>query len=288
MPVLTAAGRATNPENRWWLRVDYMNPIQVRQTLTTEFGYCSPKRSCFSKRLPVWVASPVYYARLMALIYASSKVALKGKYSRERWAFDSHRILCFVESVGARVQISGLRAVAAHSGPLVFIANHMSMLDTFLLPGIILPFHRATFVVKESLLRYPVFGPIMRAVRPIVVQRKNPRKDLKVVLDEGGRLLQMGCSLIIFPQSTRSATFDAGAFNTLGVKLAKTTGSFVVPVALKTDFQANGRMIKEMGCVNPKKDVHIAFGRPMPVKGNGQAAHQMIIDFIEGHLRRWA
>lgn len=264
-----------------------MKPFQFLHTLTSEYGYQSPKPLASVRRLPAWAATGIYYSRLLTLIYGSSKVALKGKYSRERWAFDSHRIIDFVESVGTEIQISGLREMAGHSGPLVFIANHMSMLDTFMLPGIISPFHRVTFVIKESLLRYPVFGPIMRAVRPIALERANPRKDLKVVLDEGGHLLRLGCSLVIFPQSTRSVRFDAGAFNTLGVKLAKNTGSFVVPIALKTDFQANGRFIKEMGMVNPRKAVHIAFGRPMPVRGNGQMTHQMIIDFIKAHLQSW-
>jgi len=161
------------------------------------------------------------------------------------------------------------------------------MLDTFLLPGLILPFHRVTFVVKESLLRYPVFGAVMRAVRPIALARKNPRKDLKVVLDEGQRLIRNGCSVVIFPQSTRSARFDAANFNSLGVKLAKQAGAFVVPLALKTDFQANGRFIKEMGRVDPGKTVHIKFGSPLPVTGNGQATQQAVIGFIEENLLQW-
>lgn len=107
------------------------------------------------------------------------------------------------------------------------------------------------------------------------------------MLNEGQRLIRNGCSLVIFPQSTRSARFDAANFNSLGVKLAKQAGTFVVPLALKTDFQANGRFIKEMGRVDPKKTVHIKFGRPLPVTGNGQQTHQKVIEFIEENLIRW-
>jgi 1-acyl-sn-glycerol-3-phosphate acyltransferase len=260
---------------------------ELQRILETEFGYASPPVPLLLKRLPAWAATGAYYVRLMTLIYNSGKAAMKGKYDRNRWAFDSLRIFGFVESVGGRHHVSGLRGMARHPGPLVFIANHMSMLDTFLLPGLILPFHRVTFVVKDSLLRYPVFGAIMRAVRPISLERANPRKDLKVVLDQGRRILESGCSLVIFPQSTRSSRFDASAFNSLGVKLAKKSGAWVVPVAMKTDFQANGRFIKEAGPVDPKKEVHVAFGQPMPVTASGQAIHRNIVSFIEEHLMRW-
>jgi 1-acyl-sn-glycerol-3-phosphate acyltransferase len=265
-----------------------MNTKAFLQTLKKEFEYHSPEsRRPLIKKLPGWAATVFYYTRLLSLIYNSSKVAQKGQYSLEKWATDSQNILGFVEEVGGRHHVSGMKEMIHHPGPVVFIANHMSMLDTFLLPGLIVPFHRATFVVKESLLRYPVFGAIMRAVRPIALERKNPRKDLKVVLEQGQQLIRNGCSLVVFPQSTRSTRFDATTFNSLGVKLAKQAGVFVVPLALKTDFQANGRFIKEMGRVDPKKTVHIKFGRPLPVTGNGQATQQAVIEFIEENLLRW-
>lgn len=259
-----------------------------QKILRTEFGYDSPPHRGISfKLLPAWAATAVYYARLMDLIYGSSKIAEKGHYDRDRWIFDSSRVFGFVEGVGGKIHVSGLRRIAEHPGPLVFISNHMSMLDTFLLPALILPFHRVTYVIKESLLRYPVFGAIMRAVRPIALTRKNPRQDLKVVLEEGQRLLRHGCSVIIFPQSTRSVRFDSGAFNSLGVKLAKKAGVFAVPTALKTDFQQNGHAIKEMGRIVPANHVHIKFGRPLPVTGNGSTVHRQTIQFIEENLAQW-
>jgi 1-acyl-sn-glycerol-3-phosphate acyltransferase len=265
-----------------------MNIKAFQQVLKAEFEYRSPEpRRLLTKKLPGWAATVFYYMRLLSLIYNSSRVAKRRRYSLEKWASDSQSILGFVEEVGGRHHVSGMKEMAKCPGPVVFIANHMSMLDTFLLPGLILPFHRVTFVVKDSLLRYPVFGAIMQAVRPIALERKHPRKDLKVVINEGQRMIRNGNSIVIFPQSTRSVRFDAANFNSLGVKLAKQAGTFVVPLALKTDFQANGRFIKEMGGVNPKKMVHIKFGRPLPVTGNGQKTHQAVINFIEENLLEW-
>jgi 1-acyl-sn-glycerol-3-phosphate acyltransferase len=264
-----------------------METAHLSDRLRTDFEYRSPLcRSFFGEKIPGW-ATALYYFRLLLLIANSARIAKRGGFTDEKWCRDAQLVMRFVEFVGGRLEVGGLEGFARQPGPFVFIANHMSMLDTFLLPGIILPFHGVTFVVKEALLRYPVFGAIMRAVKPISVERQNPRKDLKTVLEEGQRLLGQNRSIIIFPQATRAASFNAEAFNTLGVKLAGRAGAKVVPVALKTDFQENGRLIKEMGPVRLKKTVHIQFGPPMPVEGSGQAVHSRVVSFIRQNLSGW-
>ncbi len=264
-----------------------MNKAHLSGSLKAAFEYHSPvKRALLGKILPGW-STLIYYTRLILLIANSARIARKGGYTDEKWCRDAQLVTRFVESVGGRVQIGGIEGFARHSGPFVFISNHMSMLDTFLLPGMILPFHSVTFVVKEALLRYPVFGAIMRAVKPVAVERKNPRKDLKVVFDQGQRLLGANRSIIIFPQATRSVPFDTAAFNTLGVKLAQKAGVPVVPVALKTDFQQNGRLIKEMGPIKQDKTVYIQFGAPINVEEGGQETHRRVMAFIKQNLCDW-
>ena len=258
----------------------------LTEVLKRDYGYRSPDRRRFFHFLPGWPTLS-YYARLMTLIGSSSRIANRGEFTPEKWCRDAQLVVRFVESAGGRCFVGGLEEIATHPGPFVFISNHMSMLDTFLLPGMILPFHRLTFVIKESLLHYPVFGAIMRAVEPISVARKNPRDDLKTVLSEGKRFLEEGKSIIVFPQATRSVRFNPEDFNTLGIKLAKNAGVPVVPVALRTDFQKNGKLIREAGPVRKDKPVCIQFGSPIPVEGNGQETHQAVIRFIQDYLRVW-
>ena len=49
----------------------------------------------------------------------------------------------------------GLEIVQRLASPCVFIGNHMSILETFVLPCLIVPHRNVTFVVKESLITYP-------------------------------------------------------------------------------------------------------------------------------------
>jgi 1-acyl-sn-glycerol-3-phosphate acyltransferase len=156
-----------------------------------------------------------------------------------------------------------------------------------ILPSIIGPLRELTFVVKDSLVRHPLFGDVMKSRDPIVVGRTDPRKDLEAVMNGGFEKLNNGISIVIFPQSTRSVEFRPEEFNSLGVKLAKKAGVEVVPIALKTDFWGNGKLIKELGPLDRHKHIHIKFGEPMKISGNGKEENQRIIDFIKASLEEW-
>jgi len=186
------------------------------------------------------------------------------------------------------MSFENLSAFTELDTPCVFIGNHMSTLETFALPAIIQPHTPVTFVVKSSLLTYPFFGDLMASRKPIALERTNPREDLKKVLNEGTEKINEGKSIIVFPQSTRSATFDEKKFNTIGVKLAKKAGVPIVPIALKTDCWGHGKLSKEFGPIDTSKTVHFAFGAPIIPEGNGKEAHAQVCDFIKTNLDKWA
>jgi len=265
-----------------------MNRDQYWQILRSEFGYRSPEGSSFlAKYASNWLLAFIYYVKLIATLTRASFYARRGLLDDEKWAGSSHRILEIVESVGGKVHISGLEAVARNGGPLVFIANHMSLLETLMLASMVLPFSRVTFVIKEELRHYPVIGHIMKGLRLIAVSRQNPREDFRVVMRAGCDFLAGGGSIFIFPQATRSVEFDIQSFNTMGIKLAAKAGVPVVPVAIKTDFQGNGKFIKDMGPIDPQKTLYFKFGQPLSAEDNGRRAHQRVVEFIAENLKAW-
>ena len=137
-------------------------------------------------------------------------------------------------------------------------------------------------------MKYPVFGKILSVLDPIQVNRTNPREDLRVVLDKGVSLLEKGRSIIVFPQQTRTTGVDTKQFNSLGVKLAKRSGSLIVPVAVKTDLWSNGKIIKDLGWIDPQKNVCIELGESIDVQSNGKEAHEIVINFIQSRLAKWS
>ncbi len=239
--------------------------------------------TALGKMLP----SPVFYIHAFDVVFRASRKAKRGRYGDAEWCMSSLEILRALEGAGVDVEITGVDNFKDVKEPCVFIGNHMSTLETFVLPVVIEPFKHVTFVVKQSLVEYPVFRYVMRSRDPITVGRENARDDLRAVLEGGTGKLKSGTSLIIFPQTTRTMVFDPSQFNTIGIKLAKKAGAPVVPIALKTDAWGNGRWLKDYGKVDPKKKVHIEFGKPLTITGRGDEEHERIVEFITGRLKKW-
>jgi len=251
-------------------------------------AYYTPEKAGKSLWERIIHCNRLYFTAKFAWIVLKTRgEAIRGIYDTRAWADSSFYILRFIEKTGGRFRITGMENIAKDPSPVVFIGNHMSTLETMVLPSIIAPLREVTFVVKESLVKHPFFGHVMRSRDPIVVGRRDPRKDLEEVMTKGAELLSRGISIVIFPQSTRSIEFKPEDFNTLGVKLAKKAGVSVVPIALKTDFWGQGKIIRELGPLDHKKPVCFKFGEPVPVTGNGKIENQKIIDFIQSSLRDW-
>lgn len=229
----------------------------------------------------------VFDAGVINVINKARILANRGSYDDEAWIGSSQGIVKMIEGCGGKIHFRGLNNISSCHEPVVFISNHMSTLETFVFPCLMVPFMKVTFVVKDSLVNHSFFGSIMRSRDPIVVGRDNPREDFKIVMEKGKELLKQGTSVIVFPQSTRTLTFDPEKFNSLGIKLAKAAGVKVVPVAIKTDFWGNGKLIKDFGPVNRKSHIQMSFGEPFSIKGSGKEEHQFIVDFIQRNLKDW-
>lgn len=247
--------------------------------------YVTPARpvGCFSRAFP----SLAFYARVASIVFQSAARARAGRFGYEEWYAASLVVRAAFEKGGASVEVAGTGHIAGLKGPAVIIGNHMSTAETFLLASMLLPFRPATFVVKQSLVEYPVFKHIMRSRDPIVVGRTNPREDLKAVMEGGRERLARGISVVIFPQRTRKEVFEQEGFNTIGVKLAKRAGVPVLPLALKTNAWSNGKFLKDFGPFRPAEAVRFAFGPPMEVGANDREAHEAVFAFIAQHLREW-
>jgi 1-acyl-sn-glycerol-3-phosphate acyltransferase len=227
------------------------------------------------------------YLHFFMTMFRSRALALAGGYNTEAWAASSREIITNLERCKARLHIRGMEGVRAAHGPVVFVSNHMSTMETLALPGLIVPMKPVTFVVKEKLMHGFFWGPIMRARTPIAVSRTDPRADLEVVLREGVSRLAAGISVVIFPQGTRKDVFIRSELNSLGVKLAARAGVSVIPVAVKTDYWGSSGMFRGFGPVHRDREIHIEFGPTIPVTGRGKAEHEQCLDFIESHLRSW-
>lgn len=227
------------------------------------------------------------YIKFVIYVFKSRKLINTNDYNNERWAETSLDVMRAIESVGGKFFVKGMDNLRRSKGPLVIVANHMSALETFVLPCLITLIKPATFVVKAKLMKGLFFGKIMKSRDPIVVGRENPREDMQIVLTKGQEILKGGKSIILFPEGTRQSDFIPANFNSLGTKLARRSGVDILPVALKTDFWSNGKFLKGFGPLKRKRKIHISFGPAMTIGTNEKETQQKIVDFIESEYSKW-
>ncbi|OVE77326.1 hypothetical protein BVX99_02900 [bacterium F16] len=250
--------------------------------------YTTPP-SCPSllKRLFLWNLT-FFYLDLLRLLTRGAIMTLTGRYTRQRWFYLSLGFKGLVERQGAQIDVAGMNNFRQIDGPVVYVANHMSMLETIVLPGFLIKKSDLCIVMKEQLFKLPIFGTLLKGFRTVSVTRNNPVNDYKTIIRDGSKALSDGYSVLIFPQSTRTTQFSGSEFNTVGVKLARKAGVPVVPVALKTDFWQVGTLVKELGPLDRSKPVRFKFGHPIAIESrSGKPENQQIIEYISSTLADW-
>ena len=110
------------------------------------------------------------------------------------------------------VEVMG-HAVSDPRRPYVVVSNHQSLAD---IPVISCLPWEMKWVAKSELFRVPFVGWMMRLAGDIEVNRDDPKSRTKVLLNVR-RYLQKNCSVMFFPEGTRSRggnvlPFNQGAF----------------------------------------------------------------------------
>lgn len=225
-----------------------------------------------------------FYSQLIQQVLSSAFLAKKGVYSHEELRKNSQKIFQTLEKTGLKITLEGLEHVS-NTDPVVFSSNHNSGLETFLMPGLIAQ-KDISFIVKDSLMNYPAFGQILEATDAIPVTRNNPREDFKTIMEKGSEMIQKENSIMIFPQGKREPIFNPENMSSMGNKLAKKNNIPLIAVALKTDAQLPGKILKDFGKIKPQNDLHISFSPPISSKNSKDAALQ-INNFIESEINSW-
>jgi 1-acyl-sn-glycerol-3-phosphate acyltransferase len=111
----------------------------------------------------------------------------------------------------------------------IVMAKHQSAWETIAL-RCILPGNQA-WVLKQELMRIPVFGWALARARPIAIDRAAGRRAVKQLVDQGKTHLNDGRYVIIFPEGTRVAPGTRKRYGLGGALLAEKSGFPVLPIA---------------------------------------------------------
>ena len=160
---------------------------------------------------------------------------------------------------GVRIIVDN-RANLEPQQPYVFMANHASTIDIWAL-FLAIP-RRVRMIAKKQLARIPLFGWVMWAGRFIFIDRQNAAAARRSI-EEAGRRIRGGVSVLIFPEGTRTRDGQMGPFKKGGFHLAMDAGVPIVPVALR-----GTRALMPRGSLRVKSGkVFVTIGAPIPTSG---------------------
>ncbi len=167
------------------------------------------------------------------------------------------RIILWVS--GARLTVEGLENLEK-DGVYIFTANHKSAYDVLAMvvaiPG------TARFIAKKELFKVPVFAQGMKMSGMLPIDRANSAEARKT-LDQAIQTIKDGCSVIIFPEGTRSKTDEIRPFKKGGFVLAVKGHIPIVP----TVIEGSQHMFPEgQSTVRPGK-IRVRFLPPVDTGG---------------------
>lgn len=112
--------------------------------------------------------------------------------------------------------------------PCVVFVKHSSTWETLYVQQLFSP--QAT-LIKRELLNIPFFGWAFRMLRPIAIDRSDPRKSLRSLIKQGTEKLATNIWVVLFPEGTRAPVGAQQTFQAGGAALARSANSPVLVIA---------------------------------------------------------
>ncbi len=180
------------------------------------------------------------------------------------------RVLC-----GVSWEVKGLENLPDE--PSVVLMKHSSAFETI---AQALLFPRQTWMLKRELLFLPIFGWALAAMRCIGVDRARGGKAIRSVIRQGKSRIEEGLWVIVFPEGTRVAPGETGAYAPGGAMIASAARCPVVPVAHNAgDHWPRRSASKNRGAIR------IVIGPALDSVGNGaRAITEQAREWIEAEV----
>ena len=180
------------------------------------------------------------------------------------------------------VEVGGVEPSAlAH--PYVVVSNHQSLADIPVISK--LPWEMK-WVAKQELFDLPVMGWLMKLAGDISVDWKDPNSRSSVIR-RARRVLERGCSVMFFPEGTRSKDGRIKQFHDGAFRLAIRAGVPVLPLAVDGTMNA----IPKHGWKFSRADVRLDVLPPVPTDGLTEddvpALRDRVRQLIVDHVAAW-
>lgn len=170
-------------------------------------------------------------------------------------------------SAGQRLRVRG-SFPSLEQGPYIYVFNHTSLLDTFVMAAVLPEFFGA--VGKREQFDLPLWGWVIRRWGAVPIDRHRLREAIRS-LDEVERTVSDGRSLLIAPEGTRSPDGTLGVFRKGPFHVALNTGASVVPLYVQGAYRSKskGSWLFRPGVISVRVlEPVVVTGEPRPEVGH--------------------
>jgi len=143
------------------------------------------------------------------------------------WVRGALLLLRAIVGLGHRVRGAEHRV----AGPAIYAAKHQSAWDTLVFPLLL---DKPAYVLKQELIRVPLFGSYLKQCGMIPVDRQGGGAALKRMLKAARAAVAQGRSILIYPEGTRTPPGERRPYHPGVAALYGDLGVPVVPVALNS------------------------------------------------------
>ncbi len=177
-------------------------------------------------------AATMLVVGVLTLVFGSTVLIASALGVRDRKGGVYHRLpvwwcKALLWAAGVKVYVHG-REKVSDDASYIFTSNHVSLFD---IPSLVSVLPRIFFVAKSELFKIPVFGPGIRAVGTIPIERTNQKAAFGSYTVASDRIRD-GSSVAIFPEGTRGLDYSIRQFKKGPFVLAIQAGVPVVPVLI--------------------------------------------------------
>jgi 1-acyl-sn-glycerol-3-phosphate acyltransferase len=158
-----------------------------------------------------------------------------------------------------RIHITGLENVDP-SQAYVVVSNHQSMADIPVIAHLRLD---TKWLGKYELFRVPVFGSMCRWAGDVPVDRSDRRKGAGAML-HCARYLRQGCSVVFFPEGTRSLDGQVRPFSEGPFLLAARERVPILPLVVEGSGAA---LPRDSWMFGETQEIHFRILKAVPVDG---------------------
>ncbi len=222
----------------------------------------------FLKKIVSYPLSVLFYFALGISLMISHIVQVLtlnlGGYKTHKKSVDylNFFLLSCLYILGTRIKFINKQKLPENT-PLIFVCNHQSVYDVSPI-HFFLRKHHPKFVAKKELGKgIPGVSYNLRHGGSVLIDRKNPKESIRIIMGFGKYIEKYKRSAVIFPEGTRSKDGVPKKFSENGFKVIvrNAPSSYAVPITVNNSWK-----LSSIGAFPMEIGVKIIFEVHEPIK----------------------